>query len=968
MLDRLRTALADRYLLERELRGGAMSRVFVAEETSLGRKVVIKVLPPDLAATMSVDRFRREIHLAASLQHPHIVPLLAAGEADDLLFYSMPLVEGESLQARLARDGELPVPEALRILRDVADALSYAHRHGVVHRDIKPANVLLADGHALVTDFGVAKALDQSLHSSLTATGLALGTPAYMAPEQAAADPHADQRADVYALGVLGYEILTGRPPFTGPTAQAVVAAHMAQPPPPLATLRPAVPPALAALVMRCLEKRPADRWQSAGELLHALESFSTPADGVATTITAPIPRPPTARRAPVVLLALVAGLTAVVAGWLIARHSRGTAPLDANLVAVAPFDVPDSRLSLWREGLVDLLSRNLDGAGPVRSVPSTTVIRRWTGRADQPSAAALGQRTGAGLVVFGSLIGAGPDSARLTATAFDVAEDRPLAEIELRDATDRMDRLADSLTLRLLRELGRTRRIGVFRATAMGSTSLPALKAFLRGEQWFRRASWDSAFAAYDEAIALDSTFALALWRSSKVLGWWRLSDDSASVARAIRAGGLTHGLAPRDSLLLTFDSLLAEVDATVPRVRWPALRRLHAVSQELTRRYPDDYESWYALGEARYHWGSRVGVSPREVLQAFDRAIQADPSFGPSYIHAVPLGLMLDGPEAGHRYATQYLALQPTDASAAGIRLADRLMQGAGGPQEVERLLREASPTALRDARSALGPFADSTEWAVVLARALAAAPEGDAAWLGRAERRRLVDISLLYRGHVREATKDLFQNPVSLPIHLVEAALVGTVLPDTADRVFRRILAGERLVGVTATLPYWLTRGDSAAMRQIGRRSDSIARAAPSEVDRNIAAYTAQAVPAYLALLRHDTTSALRQLEALPDSLCPMCYFEQMTLGRLLAARQEDKKAAALLNQWLIDLTLPSVVLLALERGRVAERMGEREKAIQSYHYVADVWQHADPELQPYATEAREGLRRLTSESRR
>jgi len=235
-----------------------MSRVFVAEETGLGRPVVIKVLPPDLAASLSLDRFRREIHLAASLQHPHIVPLLSAGQAGELLYYTMPLVEGESLRARLRRDGELPVPEATRILRDVADALSYAHRHGVMHRDIKPDNVLLSEGHALVTDFGVAKALDEARESSLTSTGLALGTPAYMAPEQAAADPHTDHRADLYALGVLGYEILAGRPPFTAPTAQAVVAAHMLQTPVPLAELRPSVPGALAGLVMRCLAKRPA--------------------------------------------------------------------------------------------------------------------------------------------------------------------------------------------------------------------------------------------------------------------------------------------------------------------------------------------------------------------------------------------------------------------------------------------------------------------------------------------------------------------------------------------------------------------------------------------------------------------------------------------------------------------------------------------------------------------------------------
>ncbi|HEY7634335.1 MAG TPA: serine/threonine-protein kinase, partial [Gemmatimonadales bacterium] len=412
-----------------------MSRVFVAEETSLGRKIVIKVLPPELAAGLSVDRFRREIHLAASLQHPHIVPLLSAGEAGDLLYYSMPLVEGESLRARLTRESELPVPESVRILRDVADALSYAHRHGVVHRDIKPDNVLLSDSHALVTDFGVAKALDEARDSSITGTGLALGTPAYMAPEQAAADPHTDHRADIYALGVLGYEILAGRPPFTGPSAQAVVAAHLAQRPTPVSDLRPNVPPGLASLIMRCLEKRPADRWQSAAEVLQALESYATATSGVDVAGTGSVRPSAPARRRAIVLPALGFLVIAGVAGWLMFRHSRSAVPLDSDLVAIAPFDVPDARLALWREGLVDVLSRNLDGAGPVRSVAPTTVIRRWSGRADRPSAAALGRRTGAGLVVFGSLIGTGPDSARLTATALDVADGRPLAELELRDA-----------------------------------------------------------------------------------------------------------------------------------------------------------------------------------------------------------------------------------------------------------------------------------------------------------------------------------------------------------------------------------------------------------------------------------------------------------------------------------------------------------------------------------------------------
>ncbi len=221
--DQLQASLASSYLIERELGGGGMSRVFVAEELALRRKVAIKVLPPELSAGLSVNRFRREIQLAAALQHPHIVPLLSAGEADGLLYYTMPLVEGESLRARLSRQGELPVTEAVRILRDVADGLSYAHDHGVTHRDIKPDNVLVSRQHGLVMDFGVAKALSNATGpSSLTSTGLAIGTPAYMAPEQATADPHTDYRADIYAFGVTAYEMLTGYPPFAGSSPQAV--------------------------------------------------------------------------------------------------------------------------------------------------------------------------------------------------------------------------------------------------------------------------------------------------------------------------------------------------------------------------------------------------------------------------------------------------------------------------------------------------------------------------------------------------------------------------------------------------------------------------------------------------------------------------------------------------------------------------------------------------------------------------
>jgi eukaryotic-like serine/threonine-protein kinase len=277
--EQLQATLGDSLVLEQELGGGGMSRVFVAHDASLGRKVVVKVLPPEMAAAVSVDRFRREIQLAAQLQHPHIVPLLAAGETNGLPYYTMPFVRGDSLRAKLGKSGELTVSETVRILREVASALSYAHENGVVHRDIKPENVLISGGSAVVTDFGVAKALTASSGAagSLTPLGVALGTPAYMAPEQASADPTIDHRADIYALGVMAYEMLTGSTPFGGRSAQATLAAQVIEAPDPVTRRRATVPPLLSAIVMKCLEKRASDRPQTASDVMHELDAMVTP-------------------------------------------------------------------------------------------------------------------------------------------------------------------------------------------------------------------------------------------------------------------------------------------------------------------------------------------------------------------------------------------------------------------------------------------------------------------------------------------------------------------------------------------------------------------------------------------------------------------------------------------------------------------------------------------------------------------
>jgi eukaryotic-like serine/threonine-protein kinase len=278
--DQLQDTLGATYTITRELGGGGMSRVFVAREESLRRNVVVKVLPPDLLAGVNAERFDREIALAAGLQHPHIVPVLTAGQMDGVPYYTMPFVDGESLRGRLTQDGALPITECIGILRDVAKALAYAHERGIVHRDIKPDNVLLSGGSAVVTDFGIAKAISAARTAApggtLTQIGTSLGTPAYMSPEQAAADPATDHRADIYSFGCLAYEMIAGRPPFTAKSPQKLLAAQMGETPQSITELRPDVPQSLAQLVMKCLAKDADDRPQRAVDIVRVLETVTS--------------------------------------------------------------------------------------------------------------------------------------------------------------------------------------------------------------------------------------------------------------------------------------------------------------------------------------------------------------------------------------------------------------------------------------------------------------------------------------------------------------------------------------------------------------------------------------------------------------------------------------------------------------------------------------------------------------------
>ncbi len=345
---RLREALGADYTLERELGGGGMSRVFVATERALGRRVVVKVLPPDLAAGVNMERFRREIQLAAQLQHPHVVPLLTAGERGDLLWFTMPFIEGESLRVTLDRRGKLPVREVLRILHDVVDALAYAHSRGVVHRDIKPGNILMSGSHAVVTDFGVAKALSVAIPiAGHTTSGMAIGTPAYMAPEQLAADPAADHRVDIYAIGLLAYELLTGTAPFAGSSPQATLAAQLTVRPTAPHITQPDIPPGLSNVIMQCLEKDAARRPQSATLLLEQVDLLRSNANGE-------LERASQSRTARGVLLGAVMLLTATVvftmtrsgavAGDVAANQTDSVARAAAAETVVVFRDVPVGR------------------------------------------------------------------------------------------------------------------------------------------------------------------------------------------------------------------------------------------------------------------------------------------------------------------------------------------------------------------------------------------------------------------------------------------------------------------------------------------------------------------------------------------------------------------------------------------------------------------------------------------------
>ena len=603
----LQSSLGDAYIIERELGGGGMGRVFLAREPALGRTVVIKVLLPTLAAGLRAERFEREVRVAAALQHPNVVPLFKAGEAGGLPYYVMPYVSGESLRARLTRDGRLPQADAVSVLRDVARALSFAHERGVVHRDVKPDNVLLAGDAAVVTDFGIAKAVitagggDERTENvqdlrTLSAVGSMIGTPAYMAPEQVTGGPRVDHRADLYAWGVLAYELLAGSHPFADRgTQEELLAAHLTAAPVPLSSRASDVSPATSALVMRCLEKDPAKRPQSAQEILRILGTVATPVTGGAALRLWPGRwRPATAAVAAIGVLAL--GLVAYIASR---RHgeSSGPTPTQSVSLAVLPFEAAggDTANAYLGEGIADEIATALNKVGGLR-VASRTSAAAFRGSHDT-DVRELGRRLGVTTVLEGRVRRVG-DRMRLTVQLTSVADGLMLwgdaYERQVKDVFQVQEDIAQSIVGALRARMPDAIHSPPSRAVSSPGTSNPeAYDLYLRGSYLRERRGGGVAKSVeyFERAIAADSGFARAYAGLSYAL-------ELAPTFGGPPARAVEHRAMDAASRALALDSTLAEAYTALGLAHQRALR-----------------------------WGVAEGQ--------FRRAIAADPGFAPGEYH---------------------------------------------------------------------------------------------------------------------------------------------------------------------------------------------------------------------------------------------------------------------------------------------------------------------------------------------
>ena len=541
-LERLREALADRYALERELGQGGMATVYLADDLRHERAVALKVLRPELALALGADRFLREIRTTAQLTHPHILPLLDSGEADGTLFYVMPFVEGESLRDRLERERQLPLDEALRLTREVADALGYAHSHGVVHRDIKPENVLLESGHAVVADFGIARAVSAAGTARLTETGMAVGTPAYMSPEQATGSGSLDGRSDIYSLGCVLYEMLSGETPYTGPTPQAILAKKLSEPLPRISVVREAVSPAVEAALAKALARTPADRWATASEFGAALAHPESLA-GVRLFWW----RRRAVRRGALLVAALLVVATGagVVLGTGVLRwpsRAPDTAGDALRSVAVLPFGFfGDSTQKYLGDGLTNAVTDALVRVQGLR-VPASGRVFAYRGR----DAREAGRELGVQMVVTGTVQVAG-GRVRVATQLVNVEDGTGVwshqYDSDMAGVFATQDSIATGVVEALQVHFGGAGSGAVGRGVRTRDTE--AYRLYLQA----RRATYDGtsdgparAIALLEQALARDSTFADAWVALADAYGFNPAGLPPADVAslwrRAVERG----------------------------------------------------------------------------------------------------------------------------------------------------------------------------------------------------------------------------------------------------------------------------------------------------------------------------------------------------------------------------------------------------------------------------------------------
>ncbi|MGI9076456.1 MAG: protein kinase domain-containing protein [Gemmatimonadaceae bacterium] len=981
----LEASLGTAYVIERELGGGGMSRVFVATETALERRVVVKLFTHELGGEMSIERFRREIKLAASLQHPHIVPLLGAGQAGGLLYYTMQYVEGESLRERLTRSGELPVPEAVRLLRDVLDALVYAHGRGVVHRDIKPDNILIAASHALVTDFGVAKALSAATHTeALTSTGVVVGTPAYMSPEQIVGDPCVDHRSDIYAAGILGYEMLAGAAPFSAPSAQAMMAAHVTQPPASIAAKRPSVPQALAAILMRCLEKRPSDRPQSAAEVLRAIESV---AGSTGTHIGAE--RPAVGNRWKRVTLGVLvaAGIAALavlgVRSRSTARVERTGAKPGESVIAVLPFAVRgSSEIAYLREGLVTLLSTGLNGAGEMRTVDPRALlgfVAQKSGRVLDPSTGSeVAARFGAGLFVLGDVVQAG-DSIRISATLFarePSGESKTITTTNVDGAVSDVLRLIDATAA----ELVTTQRPGAVgrltRLAALTTHSLPALKAYLEGDQAFRARRSRQAIESFQKAVAFDSTFALAYYKIG-IASFW--IDDEAMSQWAIE-----RALRHRERLSGRDQRLLAALHSYIYGLSDEAERAYRTILAQ----FPDDVDAWYMLGETLHHQNSMRGRLRTESREAFERVLSYEPTHQSALMHLARVAAT----DGRHSQIDSLLAhVEPESDIALRVRTLRAFAVGDSAERNrlIEEVRRRGDP--LRSTRD-VGVTLNDVAGAERLVRITLDPGFPDEV---RAIGKLVLAHLLLAQGRWTEAQNEIAgAHSLGSPYAAIELAAVSLppYLPIAKDELNATREALRRRDMQTLSAPDLTSAYDlhlellpplraylygmlaaragegaatNVAIAEIRRASDSL-RAPGLALD------FVQMIQAQAAWHRGRPAEAIAALDSgwlkgqrwLIETRFEAREYERYLRAEAFRALGRHKEAL----RWYASLgasnffDIEYVAPAHLRQAQIYEQLGQAGQAVRHYEEFLRLWAQCDPELRPMVDDARQRLAQL------